>query len=151
MTERAWVLRRGDGKYFCEARACIVVSPNDAKRFKSSEDAQTTAQIVASGHRGSFPFLYAIPIERETERVVEEIEGPAELYVLKDRSGDYVVNHCNTLCIGEAVVLDVLRAAKTFSVSDILASGGLGTSDFTPIPVQVTETPGEWREVEDES
>lgn len=137
MTERTWVLRDAEGCYH-DGQGMHNNILAIAQRYVTSEQAQRQAQIIAASpiNGPSIPFLFAIPIERETVRKVEEIEGPAELYVL--RSGDlYVASNGYT---------DNISNALTHTVGDVLRSV---YHDADPIPVRVTEEPGEWKVVEE--
>lgn len=136
--ERKWVLRAGVDCFY--NGAVIDVGLDTAMHFETSEQAQEEAQIKAArlaklDH--CLSFLYAIPIERETERKVEEIEGPAELWVLRDKSDMFMRP--------DEGWSSSLQRARLFAPSDLYERE---FSAGTPIPVRVTETPGEWKEVE---
>lgn len=171
MIERAWVLRRticgAPGKFDYLGKASRVrryghimdggSEWNKAVQFATREAADRAAQEWAfwEGKRAEYPdsawpysTWHATPIERETERVVEEIEGPAELWVLHDDSGtdDSFIRRSPA-----GAVTNQIKDAKVYTADALFKyRGALELAIYIPIPVRVIETPGEWREVEDE-
>lgn len=134
MTEQAWVLRGDDGMYYVGGTA-FGGGLIEASHFPDVHTAYHIAQkLTASMYH---PFR-AIPIERETVRKVEEIEGPAELYVLVQQMRGLFMRP-------DGGWSSDLQRARLFAPSDLYERE---FSEGISIPVHVTKTPGEWKEVE---
>ena len=141
MTERAWVLQSDSGNFYKgEGYMCEYI--NNAWSGGSSKHAQRVAQFARQNYGTRVPFLYAIPIERETVRTVEEIEGPAELYVLHDGEDYFSAEGGKCRHLSRARVFDAFELLRTHN--DRHRYDG-----YAPIPVRVTKEPGEWREVKE--
>ena len=143
MTERAWVLQTTTGRFHDGEK--LTDDLQRAGRFMSTTHAQRNAQVLASlGQDMAHDFLYAIPIERETERVVEKIKGPANLYVLQFANKAFVKEWGNNECgcaIGDA---------QRFTPRDLALKTYDPAVPYEFIPVREIETPGEWKEVNDD-
>jgi hypothetical protein len=144
-TERRYVLRTKGGCYITADQnekgiTFVSVDYRRAALFDSVHDAYAKAQRLVR-FDGLGPDLRAVPVERETERTVKEVERD-RLYVLRNAHGSFVAerDYAGTS----------LRCARRFTPTDLLDAQFPTSENLTPIPVEVTEAPGPWRVAESE-